>query len=186
MREAYRRVRKDAAAGVDGGARRSCIREEAGLPGLRIHDARHTWASQGIVNGVGLSTVGPLLGHRKRRTTAIYAHLDDAALQDAAARAAAVIAGAMGYKAESPPLSEQAEATTGDGETNPHEGPQTPTESPVSSEFPWSRATEKWTDPEDSSESSRDGAYSRVLAVVGRSPAKPADEKHTPRGPVNI
>ena len=45
------------------------VREEAGLPGLRIHDARHTWASQGVMNGVGLTTVGRLLGHRKRRTT---------------------------------------------------------------------------------------------------------------------
>ena len=85
------------------------IREEAGLPGLRIHDARHTWASQGVMNGVGLTTVGRLLGHRKRRTTAIYAHLDDAALRDAAAQAAAVIAGAMGYKAAPPPLPDEAE-----------------------------------------------------------------------------
>ena len=38
------------------------IREEAGLSGLRIHDARHTWASQGVMNGVGLTTVGRLLG----------------------------------------------------------------------------------------------------------------------------
>ena len=63
------------------------IREEAELPGLRIHDARHTWASQGVMNGVGLTTVGRLLGHRKRRTTAIYAHLDDAALQGDLGRA---------------------------------------------------------------------------------------------------
>ncbi len=34
------------------------IREEAGLPGLRIHDYRHTRASQGVMNGVGLTTVG--------------------------------------------------------------------------------------------------------------------------------
>ena len=34
------------------------VREEAGLPGLRIHDCRHTWASQGVMNGVGLTTVG--------------------------------------------------------------------------------------------------------------------------------
>ena len=85
------------------------IREEAGLPGLRIHDARHTWASQGVMNGVELTTVGRLLGHRKRRTTAIYAHLDDAALQGAAAQAAAVIAGAMGYKAAPLPLPDAAE-----------------------------------------------------------------------------
>ena len=56
------------------------------------------------MNGVGLITVGRLLGHRKRRTTAIYAHLDDAARQDAAAQAAAVIAGAMGYRTAPPPL----------------------------------------------------------------------------------
>ena len=43
------------------------------------------------MNGVGLTTVGRLLGHRKHRTTAIYAHLDDAALRDTAAQAAAVI-----------------------------------------------------------------------------------------------
>ena len=41
-----------------------------------------------------------MLGHRKRSTTAIYAHLDDNALQDAAAQTARVIAEAMGYKAE--------------------------------------------------------------------------------------
>ena len=80
------------------------IREEAGLPGLRMHDCRHTWASQGVMNGVGLTTVGRLLGHRQRETTAIYAHLDDRALHDAAAQAATVIAAAMGYKATPPAL----------------------------------------------------------------------------------
>ena len=33
------------------------IREEAGLAELGIHDARHTYASQGLMNGVGLDTV---------------------------------------------------------------------------------------------------------------------------------
>ena len=47
------------------------IRQDAGLPSLRIHDCRHTWASQGVMNGVGLQTVGRSLGHRKRRSTAI-------------------------------------------------------------------------------------------------------------------
>ena len=84
------------------------IRKEAGLPDLRIHDCRHTWASQGVMNGVGLTTVGRMLGHRNRETTAIYAHLDDTALRDAAARAASVIARAMNYRAEPPPLPEEA------------------------------------------------------------------------------
>ena len=42
------------------------------------------------MNGVGLTTVGRLLGHRERETTAIYAHLDEGALRDAAAQADAV------------------------------------------------------------------------------------------------
>ena len=76
------------------------VREDAGLPGLRLHDCRHTFASQGVMNGVGLTTVGKLLGQRRRECTAIYAHLDDTALQAAAAQAAAVVARAMDYRAE--------------------------------------------------------------------------------------
>ena len=92
------------------------VREQAGLSGLRIHDCRHTWASQGIMNGVGLPTVGKMLGHRRRRTTAIYAHLDDAALRDAAAQTALVIAGAMRYKAQP-----QSDNATGDAHDDlPH------------------------------------------------------------------
>ena len=92
------------------------VREQAGLPGLRIHDCRHTWASQGVINGVGLPTVGRLLGHRRRRTTAIYAHLDDAALRDAAAQTSLLIAGAMGYKAQP-----QTDNATGDAHDDlPH------------------------------------------------------------------
>ena len=55
-----------------------------------------------VSNGVGLTAVGKLLGHRERATTAIYAHLDDAALRDAAAQAATVIARAMGYQTAIP------------------------------------------------------------------------------------
>ena len=73
------------------------VRAEAGLPGLRIHDCRHTYASQGIMNGVGLPTVGKLLGHRRLATTAIYAHLDDAALHAAAEKAAGRVAKAMRF-----------------------------------------------------------------------------------------
>ena len=79
------------------------IREEAGLSGLRIHDLRHSWASQGVMNGVGLPTVGKLLGHRRLATTAIYAHLDDNALQAAAGKAAGAIAEAMGFRVEASP-----------------------------------------------------------------------------------
>ncbi len=50
----------------------------------------HTYASQGVMNGVGLTAVGKLPGHRRRETTAIYAHMDDAA------QVGTVIARAMG------------------------------------------------------------------------------------------
>ncbi len=86
------------------------VREEAGLRADRIHDARHTYASQGVMNGVGLTAVGKLLGHRKRATTAIYANLDDAALRDAA-HAAAVIARAMGYTAPPSPVADKIDET---------------------------------------------------------------------------
>ena len=75
------------------------LRGLARLEDVRIHDCRHSFASQGIMNGVGLPTVGRLLGHRRLATTAIYAHLDDAALQGAAEKAAGRIAKAMGFKA---------------------------------------------------------------------------------------
>lgn len=51
------------------------------------------------MNGVGLPTVGRLLGHRRLATTAICAHLDDAVLQDAAEQAPGRIAKSMGFKA---------------------------------------------------------------------------------------
>ena len=37
------------------------VREEAGLRGVRIHDARHTHTSQGVMNCVGLTVVGKML-----------------------------------------------------------------------------------------------------------------------------
>ena len=81
----------------------------AGVDGVGIHDCRHTWALQGVMNGVGLATVGRLLGHRQSETTAICAHLNDGALREAAAQAATVIARAMGYRTEPPPVSDDAE-----------------------------------------------------------------------------
>ena len=98
------------------------VREEAGLRGVRIHDARHTYASQGVMNGVGLTAVGKLLGHRKRATTAIYAHLDDGALRDVAAQAAVVIARAMGYRASAPPVPVDTDGAES-GETTPKRDP---------------------------------------------------------------
>ena len=57
---------------------------DAKLGRLRLHDLRHTAASQVVMAGENLPLVGKLLGHRRHRTTAGYAHLDDAHLVEAA------------------------------------------------------------------------------------------------------
>ena len=62
------------------------IRAEAGLPGLRIHDLRHSWASVAAMNGVDMVTVAKLLGHALVETTERYVHLSDQAVSDAADR----------------------------------------------------------------------------------------------------
>ena len=62
------------------------IRNEAGLPGLRIHDLRHSWASVAAMNGVDMVTVAKLLGHALAETTERYVHLSDQSVTDAADR----------------------------------------------------------------------------------------------------
>jgi integrase len=50
-------------------------RQRAGLPDLRIHDLRHSFASFLVNAGRSLYEVQELLGHADIRTTARYAHL---------------------------------------------------------------------------------------------------------------
>ena len=68
---------------------------DAKLGRLRLHDLRHTAASQAVMAGEGLSQVGKLLGHRRHRTTAGYAHLADAHIVEAAEKVGNLIADAM-------------------------------------------------------------------------------------------
>jgi integrase len=73
----------------------------ADLPGLRIHDLRHSYASIGAAGGDGLFVVGKLLGHKDAKTTARYAHLAADPMKEAADRIANRIAAAMaGTEAE--------------------------------------------------------------------------------------
>lgn len=58
-------------------------RKAAGLPDLRIHDLRHSAASAWINNGVGIASVGALLGHSSLASTARYSHLADDTLMKA-------------------------------------------------------------------------------------------------------
>jgi integrase len=53
------------------------ICRRAGVSGVRIHDLRHTFASTGIGDQMGLPVIGALLGHADPSTTHKYAHLAD-------------------------------------------------------------------------------------------------------------
>ncbi|MDM7956595.1 site-specific integrase [Blastomonas sp.] len=72
----------------------------AGLPGLRLHDLRHSFASMGAASGMGLPIVGKLLGHASPSTTARYAHLADDPLRRASDSIANSINAAMGVAPE--------------------------------------------------------------------------------------
>ena len=71
------------------------VRTLAGLPDVRLHDLRHSYASLAAGRGVSLQMIGKLLGHKVPAPTQRYAHLarDAAALVNdelGAAMAAAI------------------------------------------------------------------------------------------------
>jgi len=67
------------------------IRVRAGLPDLRLHDLRHSFASFLVNRGVSLYAVQGLLGHGNTRYTQRYAHLTADTLRDAAEAAGSAI-----------------------------------------------------------------------------------------------
>lgn len=74
----------------------TAVRDAAGLEGVRLHDLRHSFASFGAASGIGLQTVGKLLGHRQAATTARYSHIADNPLRAAADQIGSVVAARMG------------------------------------------------------------------------------------------
>jgi len=52
------------------------LTDAANLPGVRLHDLRHSFASFGAGASLGLPIIGKLLGHSQPQTTARYSHLD--------------------------------------------------------------------------------------------------------------
>jgi len=64
------------------------VRRAAGMPELRMHDLRHSFASNLVNSGRSIYEVGRLLGHTQMKTTQRYAHLSDATLMSAMEEAA--------------------------------------------------------------------------------------------------
>ena len=77
----------------------SALTRRAQLKGVRLHDLRHTFASVGAADGLGLPIVGKLLGHAQAATTARYAHLDNDPVRRASERISSAIQSAL-----SPPV----------------------------------------------------------------------------------
>ena len=63
------------------------------IAGLRIHDLRHSFASQLVSQGASLPLIGSLLGHSNPATTARYAHLFDDPQREAVERVGKLLAG---------------------------------------------------------------------------------------------
>ena len=86
------------------------IRHEAGIRDVRLHDLRHTVASQAAMNGVPLPVVARLLGHSDVSMTMRYAHVGDREIEAAAERVGQTIAAIIGMKepeATAPPSQRQ-------------------------------------------------------------------------------
>ena len=74
------------------------FRREAGIGDVRLHDLRHTVASQAVLNGVPLTVVARLLGHSDVRMTMRYAHVGDREVEAAAERVGRIVADIMGIQ----------------------------------------------------------------------------------------
>jgi integrase len=71
-------------------------RKLAGLPEVRVHDLRHSFASLLINNGRSLYEVQKILGHTQVKTTQRYAHLAPQTLLDASNVATLAVGSVMG------------------------------------------------------------------------------------------
>lgn len=67
------------------------VRKQVGLDDLRMHDLRHTFASNLVNSGQSIYVVSKLLGHSQIKTTTRYSHLADETLFSAVDAAARVV-----------------------------------------------------------------------------------------------
>lgn len=78
----------------------AAIIKAAKIEDLRVHDLRHSFASEGASIGLSLPMIGALLGHTNSQTTARYAHLLDDPLRTAAEAIGRRVAGSGKNSAE--------------------------------------------------------------------------------------
>ena len=72
------------------------ILKDAGLPRIRLHDLRHTFASMALQNGVDIKTVSAMLGHYDAGfTLKTYTHTTRAAQEEAAQKMGAFMGQVM-------------------------------------------------------------------------------------------
>ncbi len=76
------------------------IRARAGLPDLRLHDLRHSFASFLVNRGISLYIVQGLLGHGHARYTQRYAHLAPDTLNEAAEAVGSIMADARAFNSD--------------------------------------------------------------------------------------
>ena len=73
------------------------VLERAGLPRIRFHDMRHTFATVALQNGVDIKTVSGMLGHYSAGFTLdTYAHVTTQAQRQAADTMANILSDAVG------------------------------------------------------------------------------------------
>ena len=72
------------------------VLKRAGLPKVRFHDLRHTFATLALQNGVDVKTVSGMLGHFSAGFTLdTYAHITSAAQRQAAKTMENVLSGSI-------------------------------------------------------------------------------------------
>ena len=72
------------------------VLKRAGLPKVRFHDLRHTFATVALQNGVDIKTVSGMLGHYSAGFTLdTYAHVTTAAQREAAKTMGNILSGAV-------------------------------------------------------------------------------------------
>ena len=70
-----------------------CMRAEADLCDVRLHDLRHSYASMALAQGETVLAIGRLLGHRDPATTLKYTHMSDLMVHEAADTVGAALEG---------------------------------------------------------------------------------------------